>query len=85
MSLAPASDIVGTQKSRGRPLGLLLVALPVLLVFWMVPYAIVRVRRGDLRGHKRTVTQLIIAMIIVGGLTMLPGHLLHPVFFTAAS
>jgi uncharacterized membrane protein len=54
-----------------------------LLVFWMVPYAIVKVRRGDLRGHKQTVAQLIIAMIIVGGLTMLPGHLLHPVFFAA--
>jgi uncharacterized membrane protein len=55
-----------------------------LLVFWMVPYAIVKVRRGDLRGHKQTVAQLIIAMIIVGGLTMLPGHLLHLVFFAGA-
>jgi ABC-type spermidine/putrescine transport system permease subunit I len=41
VSLAPASDIVGTQKSRGRPLGLLLVALPVLLVFWMVIFPII--------------------------------------------
>lgn len=40
MSLAPASDIVGTQKRR-RPIGLLLVAIPVLLVGWMVIYPII--------------------------------------------
>ena len=41
MSLAPASDIVGTEKSRGRLLGLLLVAIPVLLVFCMIIYPII--------------------------------------------
>ncbi|CAN5342406.1 ABC transporter permease subunit [soil metagenome] len=40
MSLAPASDIVGTQQRR-RPIGLLLVAIPVLLVGWMVIYPII--------------------------------------------
>ena len=40
MSLAPASDIVGMKKS-GRPIGLLLVALPVLLIAWMVIYPII--------------------------------------------
>ena len=40
MSLAPASDIVGASQKRGRPIGLLLVALPVLLIGWMVIYPI---------------------------------------------
>ena len=39
MSLA-ASDIAGTTKEGGRPIGLLLVAIPVLLVGWMVIYPI---------------------------------------------
>lgn len=40
MSLTPASDIVGTRKS-GRPIGLLLVAAPVLLVAWMIIWPII--------------------------------------------
>ncbi len=52
-----------------------------LLVFVMVPLAIVKVRRGDLRGHRRTVAQLLIALVIVGLLALLPGQLLHSVFF----
>ena len=41
MSLAPASGIVGTSEKRGRPIGLLLVAAPVLLIGWMVIYPII--------------------------------------------
>ncbi|MDO8359900.1 MAG: ABC transporter permease subunit [Devosia sp.] len=41
MTLAAASDIVGASNKRRRPVGLLLVALPVLLVGWMVIYPIV--------------------------------------------
>ena len=41
MTLAPTSDIVGTSKKRRGPIGLLLVALPVLLVFWMIIYPII--------------------------------------------
>jgi putative spermidine/putrescine transport system permease protein len=41
VSLAPASDIVGTSPKRRRPVGLLLVAIPVLLVGWMVIYPII--------------------------------------------
>ncbi|MFZ1989866.1 MAG: DUF2306 domain-containing protein [Alphaproteobacteria bacterium] len=52
-----------------------------LLVFFMVPLAIWRVRTGDLRGHRRTVMQLMIAFVIVAALAFLPGHLLHGVFF----
>lgn len=41
MSLAPASDIVGTPKKSGGLIGLLLVAVPVLLIAWMVIYPII--------------------------------------------
>ena len=41
MSLAPASDIVGTKKQSGGLIGLLLVAVPVVLVGWMVIYPII--------------------------------------------
>jgi hypothetical protein len=40
VSLTPATDIVGTKKS-GRPIGLLLVAAPVLLVAWMIIWPII--------------------------------------------
>ena len=52
-----------------------------LFVFWMIPVVIVKARRRDLRGHRRTVAYLLIAMVIVAGLSLLPGHLLHGVFF----
>jgi uncharacterized membrane protein len=55
-----------------------------LIVFAMVPYAIIKVRQGDSRAHRRAVAHLIIAMFIVGFLTLMPGHLLHPVFFAPA-
>lgn len=42
MSNAPASDIAGAEKERRRPVGLLLVAIPVLLIGWMVIYPIIR-------------------------------------------
>ncbi|MGH8220565.1 MAG: DUF2306 domain-containing protein [Steroidobacteraceae bacterium] len=53
-----------------------------LLVFVMVPLAIYKVRHGDLRAHRRTVAQLLIALVIVGLLALLPGQFLHRVFFT---
>mgnify|MGYP002131112747 CR=1 FL=1 len=40
MSLTPASDIVGKKPGRGLT-GLLLVAIPVLLVCWMVIWPII--------------------------------------------
>ena len=52
-----------------------------LLVLWLIPSAIVKARRGDIRGHRRTVARLLIALMIVTGLSLLPGHLLHGVFF----
>jgi uncharacterized membrane protein len=55
-----------------------------LLVFVMVPLAIRKVRRGDLRGHRRAMAQLLIALVIVGLLAFLPGQLLHSVFFAGS-
>ena len=55
-----------------------------LLVFVMIPYAIVKIRLGDARAHRRAVAHLIIAMFIVGFLRLMPGHLLHPVFLVPA-
>lgn len=55
-----------------------------LLVFVMVPMAIRKVRRGDLRGHRRAMAQLLISLVIVGLLAFLPGQLLHSVFFAGA-
>jgi len=40
MALASASDIVGARKQGGRLVGLLLVAIPVILVAWMVIFPI---------------------------------------------
>ncbi len=55
-----------------------------LLVFAMVPLAIRKARRGDLRGHRRAVGQLLIAVVIVGLLALMPGQLLHKVFFAGS-
>ena len=40
MTVTPANDIAGTKKS-GRPVGLLLVAAPVLLVCWLIIWPII--------------------------------------------
>ncbi len=40
MTLTPANDIVGKKPGRGLT-GLLLVAVPVLLVFWMIIWPII--------------------------------------------
>jgi uncharacterized membrane protein len=53
----------------------------VLLVFFMVPLAIRKVRLGDLRGHRRAIAHTPIALVIVGLLSLMPGQLLHGVFF----
>jgi uncharacterized membrane protein len=56
-----------------------------LFVFWMIPSVVIKVRRGDLRGHRRGVAYLLIALVVVTGLSFLPGHLLHGVFFRPAA
>jgi uncharacterized membrane protein len=56
-----------------------------LLVLWMIPSAIVKARKGDIRGHRRIIARLLIALVIVAGLSLMPGHLLHGVFFQPAA
>jgi uncharacterized membrane protein len=55
-----------------------------LLVFVTVPLAILKARRGDLRGHRRAVAHMLIALVIVGLLALMPGQLLHQVFFSGS-
>ena len=52
-----------------------------LFVFWMIPMVIVKAHKRDIRGHRRTVAYLLIAMVVLSGLSLTPGHLLHGVFF----
>lgn len=41
-----------------------------------------RIRRGDIAGHRRTmVSMYIYGMLLTGALTLLPGRVLHSVFF----
>jgi ABC-type spermidine/putrescine transport system permease subunit I len=41
VTLGATSDIVGTSQIRRGPIGLLLVAMPVLLIFWLIIYPII--------------------------------------------
>ena len=44
--------------------------------------ALWNVRRGDIRGHRNAMLGLYLGgLLIAGGLTLLPGRLLHHVFF----
>jgi uncharacterized membrane protein len=44
--------------------------------------AIITLRRGDISGHKRAMIGLYVgALLIAGGLTFLPGRLMHEMFF----
>lgn len=53
-----------------------------LLVIYSVPVAWLAVRRGDVRKHQLMMITLYIGGILVaGGLTLLPGRLLHEWFF----
>ena len=55
-----------------------------LFVFIMVPLAIRNIIRGDVRAHRRAMARLLIALVIVGLLSLMPGQLLHDVFFAGA-
>ncbi|SDE59862.1 DUF2306 domain-containing protein [Cellulophaga baltica] len=53
-----------------------------LLTLYSVPTAIVAVKKGDIKGHKRKMIALYFgALIIAGGFTLAPGRYLHQVFF----
>jgi uncharacterized membrane protein len=52
------------------------------LTFFGVFGALWHIRRGNIRGHRNAMLGLYIGgLLIAGGLTLLPGRLLHRVFF----
>jgi uncharacterized membrane protein len=62
--------------------GLSPVHLLVPLTFFAVVSALWAARRHDVSGHRRAMIMLYAGgMLIAGGLTLLPGRLLHAVFF----
>ena len=51
-------------------------------VMLLLPLAIWRIRRGDIRRHARVMTGVFIGgLIIAGGFTLLPGRIMHEVVF----
>ena len=46
-----------------------------------VPYAIIQVRRGNIRAHRLAMTSVAVSGLgIAGALTFLPGRLMHTIF-----
>jgi uncharacterized membrane protein len=53
-----------------------------LLVLYSLAEGILRVRRGDVDGHRRTMLALyFFGMLLTGALTLLPGRVMHAVVF----
>jgi uncharacterized membrane protein len=56
-----------------------------LLSVWvlaMLPVAILAARKGDVRRHRTAMTSFVIgALGIAGAFTLLPGRIMHQVFF----
>lgn len=64
------------------PPRLTLIHLFIPLTLVGVGSALLAVRRGDIKGHRRAMIGLYVgALVIAGGLTFLPGRILHAVFF----
>jgi uncharacterized membrane protein len=62
--------------------GFSLVHLFIPLTLFGVFAALWNVRRGDVKGHRNAMLGLYVGgLLIAGGLTLLPGRLLHQVFF----
>jgi uncharacterized membrane protein len=62
--------------------GFSLVHLFIPLTLFGVFAALWNVRRGDIKGHRNAMLGLYVGgLLIAGGLTLLPGRLLHQVFF----
>jgi uncharacterized membrane protein len=54
----------------------------VLLTYWGVFSAIWRLRKKDIRGHKRAMVGLYVGgLLVAGGLTFLPGRMMYRLFF----
>lgn len=53
-----------------------------ILTLWTVPTALIAVRKGNIKAHKRKMLLLYFgAIMIAGGFTLVPGRYLHEVFF----
>jgi uncharacterized membrane protein len=62
--------------------GFSLVHLFIPLTLFGVFAALWNVRRGDIKGHRNAMLGLYVGgLLIAGGLALLPGRLLHQVFF----
>jgi len=61
-----------------------LIHLLSLLVLFSLWQGISRVRKGDVAGHKKTMVQLyVLALILTGAFTLLPGRVMYNVLFGA--
>ncbi|AZQ45240.1 DUF2306 domain-containing protein [Nonlabens ponticola] len=53
-----------------------------LLTLWTVPTALIAVRKGNIKAHKRKMVLLYIgALLIAGGFTFVPGRYMHELVF----
>lgn len=53
-----------------------------ILTLYSVPTALIAIRKGDVKTHKRKMILLYIGgLLIAGGFTFFPGRYLHSVFF----
>ncbi|MDG1779733.1 MAG: DUF2306 domain-containing protein [Flavobacteriales bacterium] len=53
-----------------------------ILTIWTVPTAIIAVRKGNIKSHKRKMILLYVgAIVIAGAFTLMPGRYLHSVLF----
>jgi uncharacterized membrane protein len=65
-----------------RPGSFSLLHLFVVLTYWSVFSAIWNLRRKNIRGHQRAMIGLYVGgLLIAGGLTFLPGRIMHRLFF----
>jgi uncharacterized membrane protein len=65
-----------------RPGSFSLLHLFVLLTYWSVFSALWNLRRKNIRGHKMAMIGLYVGgLLIAGGLTFLPGRIMHRLFF----
>ena len=84
MTVTAITTLFVHQLMPGSPFfGLSPVHLLVPLTLFAVISALWAVRRHDIAGHRRAMLILYVGgMLIAGGLTFLPGRILHRVFFS---
>jgi uncharacterized membrane protein len=83
MALTAASAIF-IRRTEGIPniAGFTPIHLFVALTAVSLPMAIVNIKRGRVRAHAASMIGLFIgALVIAGALTLLPGRIMHSVFF----